>query len=159
MKKFFLTFVVFSLALLIGCQENLINEPETTSLNKKGETVTKDVIKICCAVQDPISGQCNLNGEVGYTHSIINRYMNPLGLYEVALHLEMDSELCDVLGPIHLEWRVQGISDDIVLASDEGIVVQKDYDITNRQDVQLCVNYLVTKEKVGITNIWIQEIN
>lgn len=160
MKKFFSTLVVFSVVLLIGCQESLINEPENTSLDKRVESVTKDVIKICCEVQDPLSGQCNLSGDLEYEHRIINRAMNPLGLNEVALHLEMDSELCDLLGMVHAEWKVQGCCDDVIYVSEEGIVIlEKEYNITNREDVRLYVNYLVTTEGVGIAEIWIEEVN
>lgn len=158
MKTFFVTLAAFSLALIIGCQESLINEPET-SLLKKDEisastTTTTNSIKICCEVRDPQYGSCNLNGFVKYVHQIINRAMNPMGLYEISLKLHMDSKLCEKLGMVHLEWRAEGRSNDIVYVSEGGILlVEKTYWITNRNDVILLVKYLVTTNGVGISSI------
>jgi hypothetical protein len=158
MKTFFVTLAALSLALIIGCQENLINEPEN-SLSKKEAintsiTTTTNSLKICCEVRDPEYGACNLNGCVNYVHQIINRAMNPTGLYEISLRLHMDSKLCDKLGMVHLEWRAEGRSDDIVYVSVEGIlVVEKTYWITNRSDVVLLVKYLVTTDGVRISSV------
>lgn len=158
MKTFFVTLVAFSVALIIGCRESLINEPET-SLLKKDEISTSTAnttnsIKICCEVRDPRYGSCNLNGCVKYVHQIINRTMNPIGLNEILLRLHMDSKLCDKLGMVHLEWRAEGRSNDIVYVSEEGILlVEKTYWITNRNDVVLLVRYMVTTDGVGISSV------
>ena len=158
MKTFFVTLAAFLLALIIGCRESLINEPET-SLLKKDEisastTTTTNSIKICCEVRDPQYGSCNLNGCVKYVHQIINRTMNPIGLNEISLRLHMDSKLCDKLGMVHLEWRAEGRSNDIVYVSEEGILlVEKTYWITNRNDVVLLVRYMVTTDGVGISSV------
>ena len=158
MKTFFVTLVAFLLALIIGCQENLINEPGD-SLLKKDEittstTTTTNSLKICCEVRDPEYGACNLNGCVNYVHKIINRAMNPTGLYEISLRLHMDSKLCDKLGMVHLEWRAEGRSDDIVYVSEDGILLlEKCYSITNRSDVVLLVKYLVTTNGIGISSV------
>ena len=158
MKTIFLILVVLSLSLIIGCQENMIDEPET-SLFKKDEISTSTItstnsIKICCEVRDPQYGSCNLNGRVKYVHQVINRAMNPLGLSEISLKLDMDSKLCDRLGMVHLEWRVKGKSNDIVYVSEEGILfVEKTYWITHRNDVVLLVRYMVTTDGVGISSV------
>jgi hypothetical protein len=153
MKTFFVTLVAFSLALIIGCGENMLNEPQT-SLEKKTDSINKNTIKICCEVRDPEYGSCNLNGCVNYVHQIINRAMNPIGLYEISLRLQMDSKLCDKLGMLHLEWRAEGRSNDIVYVSEEGILlVEKTYWITNRNDVVLLVRYMVTTDGVGISSV------
>ena len=158
MKKIFVALVALSLALIIGCQENLLNEP-ATSLEKKKYDVLKDVINICCRVQDPFSGGCTLNGCVTYVHQIINRAMNPSGLYEVSLHLEMDSELCSPIGMVHLEWRINAKSDDIIYVSEDGIaLVEKSYKITNREDVLLVVRYIVTTDGVQISGVNLAQI-
>ena len=158
MKTIFLTLAAFSLALIIGCQESLIDEPETSLLKKDGistsTTTTSNSMKICCEVRDPQYGSCNLNGCVKYVHQVINRAMNPLGLSEISLKLDMDSKLCDRLGMVHLEWRVKGNSNDIVYVSEEGILlVEKTYWITNRNDMVLLVRYMVTTDGVGISSV------
>lgn len=158
MKKIFVALVALSLALIIGCQENLLNEPEY-SLDKKSSDVRKDILNICCRVHDPFAGNCTVNGCVAYVHKVVNRAMNPTGLYEVSLHLEMDSELCSRCGMVHLEWKINAKSDDIIYVSEEGIVlVEKSYKITNREDVLLLVRYLVTTDGVRISQINLAQI-
>ena len=160
MKKFLSILVVFSLALLIGCQENLINEPETATLNKGTESVSKNVLKICCEFQDPYYGTCKLNGCVTYTHKIVAISVNPMNsIYEVALHIDMDSELSDLTGIVHLPWRVQGWNEEIVnITEREGVTLRRYYEITNRNDVILGVEYLVTLEGIEIGKIWLEQI-
>ena len=158
MKTLLITFVAFLLALIIGCQESFVNEP-TSSLDKDKSSVEKDVLKICCEVKDPLTGFCNVNGCVIYTHQIVTRAMNPTGLVEVQLYLEMDSDLCDPLGMVHLEWKAKGRSEDIVFVSEEGIAfVEKSYPITNRADVVLLVRYMVTTDGIGISRVSMAEI-
>ena len=78
--------------------------------------------------------------------------MNPVGLNEVAIRIYINSELNDMLGMMHLEWRIEGRSDDIVYVSEDGIVLlEKCYPITNRSDVVLLVRYLVTTNGIGIS--------
>lgn len=153
MKTFLVTLSAFLFAFIIGCQENMLNEPQT-SFEKKTDSINRNTIKICCEVRDHEYCSCNLNGRVNYVHQIINRAMNPMGLYEISLRLQMDSKLCDKLGMVHLEWRIQGKSNDIVHVSEEGILlVEKTYWITNRNDVVLLVRYMVTTDGVGISSV------
>ena len=80
--------------------------------------------------------------------------MNPVGLSEISIHIVMDSELDDKFGMMHLEWRIQGRSDDIVYVSEDGILlIEKCYTITNRSDVVLLVKYLVTTNGIGISSV------
>ena len=115
----------------------------------------KNRIKICCEVQDPNYGICNLNGCVDYDFKVTSKTMNPgPGTYEISLTLYMNSVLCDMLGMVHLEWRVEGKSHDVVYVSEEGILLlEKSYWITNRTDVVLLVKYLVTTNGVGIASV------
>jgi hypothetical protein len=55
---------------------------------------------------------------------------------------------------MHLEWRIQGRSNDIVYVSEDGILlIEKCYTITNRSDVVLLVKYLVTTNGIGISSV------
>lgn len=158
MKTLLITFAAFLIVLLMGCQESFVNEP-SASLEKVNSSVEKDVLKICCEVKDPLTGFCNVNGCVIFTHQIVTRSMNPAGLVEVLLYLEMDSELCDPLGMVHLEWKAKGRSEDVVFVSEEGIAfVEKSYFITNRPELVLLVRYMVTTDGVGISRVSMAEI-
>ena len=154
MKNLIAIFISLSLALMIGCQENLINEPELAALSKDKAPSQKS-IKICCEVKDLTYGICTLNGRVNYVLEITCMTMNPRpGLYEISLSLYMNSVLCDRLGLVHPEWRAEGKSSEIVTVSEDGILLlEKTYSITNRPDVVLLVKYLVTTNGVGIASI------
>lgn len=159
MKTFFVTLAALLITLfIVGCQENVSTEPETSTLMKEEVTASTinnfNSIKICYELRDPEYGTCNLNGYINYAHQIINQTMNPIGLNEIVLKLRMDSKLCDMLGMMHLEWRIEGRSEDVVYVSEDGIaIVEKCYSITNRTDVVLLVKYLVTTNGIGISNV------
>jgi hypothetical protein len=160
MKTFFVTLAAISLALIIGCQENMLNEPgPEISLDKTATDTNRNMLKLCCQVQDPLSGTCNLNGSVTYVHQVINRAMNPLSSKVIALHLNINASLNDIAGIANLEWRIEGRSYDLVSVSEEGILLlDKTYSITNRNDVVLLVQYLVTTDGVGISGVTIVPI-
>jgi hypothetical protein len=154
MKQLLFSLVIFSVLLVIGCEENLVNEPADALLKQKDNLPSTRTIILNYELQDPSYGYSRLSGRVSYVHQIINRAMNPLGLYEISLHIEMNSELNDLLGMVHLEWQIHGRSDDIVYVSEDGILlIEKTYQITNRSDVVLFVQYLVTTNGVGISNV------
>ena len=154
MKTFFVTLIAFSLVLIIGCQENTVNEPADVLLKHDDNLVTANKLKLNYELSDPLYGYSRVSGSVSYVHQIINRAMNPVGLSEISIHIVMDSELDDLLGMMHLEWRIQGRSNDIVYVSEDGILlIEKTYPITNRNDVVLLVQYLVTTNGVGISSV------
>lgn len=154
MKNLFLILAVFSLALLIGCQENMINEP-AGSLDKSDDNfLTTNTLKLNNDVRDPFYGMCKLTGRVTYALQVVNATMNPIGLEQTSVQITMDAELNDLFGMAHLEWRIQGRSNDVLYVSEEGIqLLEKTYPITNRTDLVLLVNYLVTTEGVGIATV------
>lgn len=158
MKTLILSLVACLLAMFYACQENAINQPETAQIHKHNLPVTNS-IKICCEVRDPIYGFCNLNGCLDYTHEIIRETMHPRAVYMISVKLYMNSILCDKLGMVHLEWRAEDRSDDIVYVSEDGIaLLEKSYSITNRSDVVLLVRYLVTTNGIGLADTKIVQL-
>jgi hypothetical protein len=158
MKKLIFTLVVTSLALILGCQENMTTDPNSI-LSKQSDQLLQDRIKICCKVYDPFTKDCRVIGYVDYIHQIIAIPENETGAYTILLKLEMNSELCDKCMMVHLEWLIKGTSEDTVYVSEEGIaIVDKSYSISNRNDIILCVQYLVTTEGVGIPRMCLREI-
>jgi len=159
MKNLFVTLAIFLLVLIIGCNERIINEPSENAPMQKNNSVVTNIININEQVVDPLYYLSVLQGKVGYTLQVINRAMNPQGLNEISLTIKMDSELNDMLGMAHLVWLVKGISLEVFYVSEEGILlVQKSYRITNRKDVVLAVEYLVTTNSVRISNISLAQI-
>jgi len=158
MKNLIVATAVLMLAFLLGCQENLINEPESSPL-LKGEKPIQEKIEICCEVEDLSYGLCTLNGSVAYYLEVIQDAMHPRAENLVSLKLYMNSALCDKLGMMHLDWRIEDKSEDVFYVSEEGIyLLEKNYWITNRDDVVLLVQYLVTTDGVGISSVTLAPI-
>jgi len=156
MKKFFVTLVAVTFLFLIGCQENPVTAPDQ-SLNKQGNSTIEEIINLCCPLEDPAGGNCQLTGEVSYIQQVSQVQV---GLYEVTLELNMNAQLCSLDNPTLTQWAIAGQSMDEFSVSEEGIyVLEKGYLISNRTDVLLIVDYLVTTEGVGITNLWLMEID
>ena len=159
MKKLITSFFVTALLLVIGCQDVPPTEP-TGAIQKLNNPITKEVLSICCCVNDPLSGSCQVIGEVSYVHEIVDIQTGPNDLILVRVQLGMDTELCDRLGRFHLEWGIVGNSEDLIYVSEEGIyILQKAYPICNRNDCVLVVQYLVTTEGIGIPNMWVELID
>jgi hypothetical protein len=158
MKKLFLTTVVFSVLVIIGCQENSITEPVGT-LEKTGDPVNREIIQMNFVINDPLAGSVELVGEVYYTHELASSDQLS-NLFLVSVSLDLNAQLFDMLGGTHPEWSSSGKSEDSMYISEEGIyILQKAYSITNRDDVVLIVQYLVTTEGVGIPNCWLELID
>ena len=159
MKNLIKSFVVISIFFFFGCNDLPPTEPAGVS-QKLSNPVTKEVLDICCQVTDPIMGCCKVIGEVTYVHEIVEIQSYLRGLSLVRVQIDMDAELCDRYGMVHLEWRIVGNSEDLIYVSEEGIyLLQKAYPICNRNECVLVVQYLVTIEGVGIPNMWIELID
>ena len=149
--------VIFSTILVLaffGCQESLINQPEV-SLNKEPSQITKGEINICCGVLDPITGECKINGQVTYIHNILEYQV---GVTKVEINIEMNSELCTRLMNCR-KCDICGSSVDTLFLSEGGkLLLDKDYCVAFRPDLRLCVQYLVTTDRVGITQMNLLQI-
>ena len=154
MKTIFVNLVAFLLVLILGCQENGINEPANV-LMKDSETLsTSNIIKLNYDLRDPISGTSTLSGRVSYSIQLITEGMGPRASNQFKIQINMKSKLEDRFGMTHMEWRVEGRSEDVVYVSEDGILLlQKTYPITNRTDVIVLVQYLVTTDGIGISSL------
>lgn len=158
MKKYYVIFILSLFIILPGCSDPIITEP--VSNLEKPAFPHKGVIDVCCPLTDPLSGACNLVGTVMYYHEIISSPNCVEGLYTIQLWLEMDTEICDMLGMMHLAWTITQSSMDTVIVNEEGIVIlEKNYMVSNRPDILLNVKYLITTGGVGIVDISIHRLN
>jgi hypothetical protein len=154
--KYLVSLLVTTLFLLIlGCNE--LPPTESSGVSQKISCpITKEVINLCFSVNDPIAGSCQVIGEVCYVHEIVETQEKSTGISLVRVQIEINAELCDKYGMVHLPWEIIGNSDDYIYISEEGVyILQKAYPICNRDECFLVVQYLVTTEGVGIPNIWI----
>jgi hypothetical protein len=154
MKTFFLTLAALSLALIIGCQESMLNEPSETILKQKDDFVNTNNLSMKYELQDPLYGTSTLTGQVTYIHQVIYQPMGPIGFNRISININLNAELHNLLGISPRKWIIQGRSEDVVTVSEEGIlIIEKYYSINNRRDVVLLVQYLVTTDGIGISGV------
>jgi hypothetical protein len=154
MKTIFLTLAAFSLVLIIGCQENTINEPANVLMKDSETLYSSNMIKVNYDLKDPISGISTISGRVTYSLQLVDEGMGPRASRQFIVQINMDSKLEDKFGMMHMEWRVEGRSEDVLYVSEDGILLlQKSYPITNRTDVVVLVTYLVTTDGIGISSL------
>lgn len=144
--------------LIFSCSENNIIEP-VGELHKPNLNFSshKDIINLCCPLQDPLSGPCNLIGEVVYFHQVqsVNN-----GVFKVRVLLDMSTELCDMFGMMHPEWSVVLNTEDFVYVSEEGItILEKSYEVCNRNDIGVRIQYIISTEGVGVGVVEIEKLD
>lgn len=151
-----------------GCQENLVNQPETTfdTSPKKPAPVVNDVhnfysetkgkLKICCDALDPLSGDCKIIGHVTYIHHIIHY---SAGVATIEFNLAMDAELCTrLMSPV--KYSIYGCSCDTINVSDPGSqIIEKNYEITNRPFLRLGVRYKLATAGIEIDKMVLHQID
>lgn len=149
MKKLFLFICLIG---YFGCSENNItNVSDQDSILEKLNV--NDKINLCCQLNDPFSGICQLGGDIQYSLEKKEDQELPDHLIYVRLKLVINAHLCDRRGIVHLAWEIRDKSDDTYLisgltGSDYTII----YNITNRSDVALMLTYHITEDKLTIVN-------
>lgn len=146
-----------SVFMLVNCSDNSVVEP-TTSLSKPYYTSHKDVISICYPLNDPYSGACNISGSATYYHEILSVPPEKDDQFKILVGIEMNSEIFDMLGMMHPAWSISGFSEDIIYVRENGVVLlQKEYQICNRPDINLVVDYLISTKGICVSEISIQQ--
>jgi hypothetical protein len=154
MKTLLITLAAISLALIIGCQESMLNEPSEMIQKQSSDLVHTNIMYMNYEVMDPLYGTSKVTGAVTYIHEVINQPLGPIGFKRISLQLSLNSELENLLGMSPVKWNIKGKSQDVVTVSEEGILlIEKSYWIANRYDVVLLVQYLVTTDGVGISSV------
>ena len=162
MKKFFLTTVVFSVLLLIGCQENPITDPiDQQDLQKTDDhLVHRGFIELDGILEVP--GQPNsfleINGQLGYVHRLV--FVDPIPpapQHYVSLSLQVNAELMDPFSPEDPIWIITDRTEDVIYVSEDGIyLLEKYYSIQYREDgLLLARRFLVTTDGVGLNEMWL----
>lgn len=151
MKKIFISLTIVSILLLIGCSQQMPNEPETGAELIKS---ANNKMEICCAVQDPFSGECQLNGIMIYTLRAIPVNSMISGNQTLLLTLDINAVLCDRLGMMHPCWQIKDYCEEELSVSEEGIkILEKDYTVSNRNDIRIRIAYLITLNSVSINSV------
>jgi hypothetical protein len=162
MKNLFLTCMVLFLVFTIGCQESSITDP-TQSLDKNNiGSVNHNIIGLKYQLADP-RGESTflLTGQVSYENTVISAITTD-GKVWVKVRLEMVSLLRRSGESNHPpRWKIEKKTEDNMFftnAETTGKTLRKEYSITNRSDIELCVTYLVTLKSVKVVDVFLSRI-
>jgi hypothetical protein len=168
MKKFFLTTVVFSVLLIVGCQENSITDPITKQDLQKNDDplVQQGTIALDDLLVDPslpFNSYLTISGQIDYVLSI--EFLDPIPpapQYYVSLSLQVNARLSDLnagLSDPYSEtqpyWPIIGSSQDIIYVSGDGIyLLEKSFTVRGREDGLILVSrFLVTTDGVELNSM------
>jgi len=170
MKNLILTFVAFSVLLLIGCQENSITNPiQDKGLQKNDNpSVTTGTILLEGMLQDPhpvMNSYYIINGDVQYQHTL--EFLDPIPPNPqsiVSLNLSVTANftyLCTVCTPHSDNVSVGTITietNDNFYVSEEGIyMLEKTFPIQGRDDgMALKCRFMVTTDGIGLNEMWLE---
>jgi hypothetical protein len=163
MKNLLLTLVIFSVLLLIGCQENSITDPiQNTELQKTDDpAVTTGTIPLEGTLE--ILNQPNsymiINGQADYVHELF--FVDPIPpapQYYVNLSLNVYAELTNLSSPSDPIWIISTQTNDIFYVSEEGIyLLVKTFAVQGREDgLVLKCRFLVTTDGIGLNAMWLE---
>lgn len=165
MKKIFFALVIFSLLILIGCQDNSNTNPVSFGSINKIQTptnteITRGRIPLDRILVLPGLGNTyyQLNGSISFIeeYSKFNRKQNTIN-YNVMLRMDIDATLTDTDLPdhIHNSWNIVKDSEDKIYVSEEGVyILEKIYPVQGRTDgLNLICKFLVTTDGVELNSI------
>jgi hypothetical protein len=162
MKNLLLTLVVFSVLLLIGCQENSMVDPLSPDSINKGSNPTSNItsgtIRLGGLLVLPGGFQSyyTIDGQIDYTHEIVLLDpIPPAPQYNIAVGLSIRAEISDGSN----SFTVSSNSNDNVYVSEEGIMIlEKTYPLLNSANgLVLICRFLVTTDGLGLNQMTLEE--
>jgi hypothetical protein len=163
MKKLFLTAVVFTVLLFIGCQENSITDPISTESISKNQNpvtnVTRGSFPLEGILVNPagLNSYIAINGSINYVHEKVFVSVPPMQQYSISVKLSANAVLTDPNLQINNSWTISAESEDIFYVSEEGIyILEKSFPVLGRTDgLVLVCRFLVTTDGVGLNAKWL----
>ncbi len=168
MKTLTLMITLLLILTFFGCMENQLTQPESlfdNSVNKVSSnitstclpvTVNKGEIKLCCGLNDPMSGNCHLLGCVVYMHTTLS---NIGGFARIQIKFDMKSEL--ITRMMHIApYTITGCSCDTVYLNEMGVAfIEKNYEVENRPDIRMGLKYKVMIDQAEVISVRLQQID
>ena len=173
MKNLFLTCMVLFLVFTFGCQDSFITDPtQPLAENQDSQFTNDDLIKddpgavnhniigLKYQLADPGGeGTCLLTGQVSYFNTILQPITDD-GKVWVKVRLEMVALLCRSTESNHPpRWKIEKKTEDKMFFTSTGSPTKrlsKTYSITNRDDVELFVTYLISSKTVKVVKIYLK---
>lgn len=161
MKILYLLILVFSILILIGCQENSITDPLTTEAVNKNQIpgpYQHGFISLKGMLNDPYpigNSFYVINGQIEYEHRLVSQN-------HVSLHLLTNANLqylCTVCSPPNSEELVGFISNDskdYLLINESFIILEKTFIIQGRKDgMVLKCRFRVSTSTLELNAMWL----
>ena len=162
MKKLFLTTVIFSVLVIIGCQENSITDPigdvGQQDLQKNDDPlVHQGIIELNAILEVPdlTNSFLQISGQIEYVHELV--FVDPIPpapQFYIELNLSIRAALID---GVQNKFTISSESQDIIYVSEDGIYLfEKSFTVQGRRDglILLC-RFLVTTDGVGLNEMWL----
>ncbi len=160
MKNLLLTFVTFSVLLLIGCQENSIVDPiQDNQLQKTNDpSVTSGTIVLGDLLVLPGGFQTyyTIEGQIDYTHELfLLDPIPPAPQYYIEVNLSIRAKLSDGIDKLYISTS----STDKIYVSEEGIVIlEKVYPVLGGNSGLLFIcRFLVTTDGLGLNEMFLKD--
>ena len=163
MKNLLLTIFVFSVLLLIGCQENSITEPfsneSPNKMQSAGGEITHGSIPLegILEVQGSDNLYYTINGSINYIHEIVQvDPIPPSPQYYVKLSLSVNAILASLRDfPGNNSYTLSSESEDVFYVSEEGIyLLEKTFYLQGSfEGMVLVLRFLVTTDGVGLNSM------
>jgi len=173
MKKLCLSFVIFSVLFVIGCQENNITDPLSTespkTLGVTNETADKNLLHDYKDYPDIIRFQqvvslrnvpniyFIVSGTIEVDFKIHNLFVDPInGTHRITVGLSMDAEMKEMEYGSDI-WSIKkSTTNTVCLTNENGVSLTKYCKVKGRSDGMLLVcNFEVTLEGVAQQGMWI----
>ena len=161
MKKLLISLVVFSVLLIIGCQENSITDPISPKSVSKNENPNANVIKGSIPLEGILGSGFNsyltINGSIDYVHEKVFVNVSPTQRYSISLKLSVNAVLTDPNLHANNTWTISDKSKDIFYVSEDGIyLLEKSFPVLGRADGMVLVcRFLVTTDGVRLDAKWL----
>ncbi|OGU64265.1 MAG: hypothetical protein A2W30_02350 [Ignavibacteria bacterium RBG_16_36_9] len=165
MKNLLLTLSVFSVLLLIGCQENSITDPILTESVQKVQTTGENLIsgsiplEGLLVIHGGFQTYYSISGQIDYTHELVLLDpAPPAPQYYIDLNLSVIATLTD---EGHNAFRISSQSEDNIYVSEDGIyILEKSFPVLGRNDGMVLVcRFLVTTDGIGLNSMWLDFTN
>jgi hypothetical protein len=164
MKKFFLSFVFFSVILVIGCQENSITDPiqvePTQTIQKTDPEFIRGTFPLnrILVIPGMTNTYYNISGQISYSHQLV--YLDPVPptkQFYVKLHFSVNAVLTDPNSLRSNTYTIRAESDVNVTLSEKGIyTLEKSFPIDGRKDRMVLVcRFVVLENGVKLNEYWL----
>jgi hypothetical protein len=166
MKNILLSLVVFSvlLLLLVGCEDNSINNPVSAESFNKAGPLSGNTLNGSIILEHKLAGLGTVNkyyllsGKIYYSQELIIKNPQAIVLgYDVKLDISVDAVLKDISAPSGEQnaWRILSKSEDLVFVAANGsYVLVKSYPVLGRTDeMELVCTFAITTRGLKLENV------